>query len=164
MNIEISTKEYRDLMDILHIADVVLSGHRRAADERSVRHRSLIQKLYAFAKGQENLDRLISYNESAQAYVPTLEFEQNSLAHRLIDEFGDHLFWDELIARLSFRDAAQIVGGIDRLNAMNESERQAVEGPIRQHYIEEFSKNGVVNLAVIERFDSSGETVVRTSD
>jgi hypothetical protein len=28
MNIEISPKEYRDLLDILHIADVVMSGHR----------------------------------------------------------------------------------------------------------------------------------------
>jgi hypothetical protein len=27
MNIEISTKEYRDLLDILHIADVIMSGH-----------------------------------------------------------------------------------------------------------------------------------------
>jgi hypothetical protein len=164
MNIDISAKEYRDLLDILHIADVVLSGHRRAGDERSVRHRALVQKLYAYAKGQENLDQLINYKESAHAYVPTIEFEENSLAHTLIDEFGDHLFWDELITRLSFRDAAQIAGGIDRLNAMNESERQAVEGPIRQHYLEEFSKNGVANLAVIERFDLGGRVSARTSD
>jgi hypothetical protein len=47
---------------------------------------------------------------------------------------------------------------------MNESERQAVEGPIRQHYLEEFSKNGVANLAVIERFDLGGRVSARTSD
>ncbi len=34
MNIEISAKEYRDLLDILHIADVVMSGHRREEDKR----------------------------------------------------------------------------------------------------------------------------------
>jgi hypothetical protein len=164
MNIEISTKEYRDLLDILHIADVVLSGHRREGDERSVRHRALIQKLYAFAKGEENLDRLISYNENAHTYVPTVEFEESSLAHMLIDEFGDHLFWDELISRLSFRDAARIAGGIDRLTAMNDSERQAAEGPLRQRYLAEFSKNGVANLAVIERFDIGGGIPVKTSD
>jgi hypothetical protein len=163
MNIEISTKEYRDLIDILHIADVIMSGHRREEDPRSARHRSLIQKLYALAGG-EGLERLIRNNESTRTYTPTAEYEENSLAHVLIDEFGDHLFWDELISRLSVRDAAQNVGGIDHLNAMSDSERHAAEGPIRQRYIEEFSKNGVGNLVVIEQFGIRGGMPVKTSD
>lgn len=163
MNIEISTKEYRDLLDILHIADVVMSGHRREEDKRTGRHRALIQKLYALARG-EGLDRLMSYNESVNKYVPTGEFEESSLAHAVIEEFGDHLFWDELISRLSVRDAAQIAGGLERLNAMSDSDRQMLEGPIRQQYIEEFSKNGVANLVVIERFGTVGGKPVKTSD
>ncbi|MGE5173310.1 MAG: hypothetical protein ACM3MD_05725 [Betaproteobacteria bacterium] len=163
MNFEISTKEYRDLLDILHIADVVMSGHRREEDKRTERHRALIQKLYALAKEDGN-DLLISYNESVNKYIPTAEFEQSSVAHVLIHEFGDHLFWDELINRLSIRDAAQIAGGIDRLNAMSDSDRQAVEGPIRQRYIEEFTTNGVAGLEVIERFGIGGGILVKTSD
>jgi hypothetical protein len=163
MNIEISTKEYRDLLDILHIADVVMSGHRREENKRTALHRALIQKLYALARG-EGLDRLISYNESVHKYVPTAEFEQGTLAHVAIDEFGDHLFWDELISRLSARDAAQIAGGIERLNAMSDSDRQTVEGPIRQRYIEEFATYGVANLEIIERFNIGGGIPVKTSD
>lgn len=163
MNIEISTKEYRDLLDILHIADVVMSGHRREEDKRTERHRALIRKLYTLAGG-EGLDRLMSYNESAHKYVPTAEFEQSTLAHTVTDEFGDHLFWDELISRLSVRDAAQIAGGIERLNAMSDRDRQAVEGPIRQRYIEEFTTNDVANLEVIERFSIGGGIPVKTSD
>ena len=41
MNIELTVKEYRDLLDIAHIADVILSGHRREPDKRSERHRVL---------------------------------------------------------------------------------------------------------------------------
>ena len=163
MNIEITTKEYRDLLDILHIADVVMSGHRREEDLRSVRHRALIQKLYALA-GREGVEKLIGYNESSHTYVPTADYEESSLAHVLIDEFGDHLFWDELISRLSVRDAARNAGGIDRLNAMSDSERQAAEEPIRQRYIEEFSKNGISNVAIIERFTLGGVMPVKTSD
>jgi hypothetical protein len=163
MHIEISTKEYRDLLDILHIADIVISGHRREEDKRSERHRAIIQKFYALARG-EGLDRLIGHIESVQQYVPTAEFEETSLAHAVIDEFGDHLFWDVLISRLSVRDVAQIAGGIDRLNAMSDSDRQAVEGPIRQRYIEEFSANGVANLEVIERFSTGEGIPVKTSD
>lgn len=163
MNIELSAKEYRDLLDILHIADVVLSGHRREPDKRSELHIKLIQKLYALAQG-EGLDRLINREESTGVSVPTAEFEATTLAHVAINEFGDHLFWDELISRLSMRDAARKAGGLERLNAMNESERLAAEGPIRQHYIDEFSKNGLENLVVIEGFSDIDKVPVQTSD
>jgi hypothetical protein len=162
MNIELTEKEYRDLLDILHIADVVLSGHRREEDKRSERHRALIQKLYALAKGGES-GRLITYAEKTRRYLPTIEFEDNSIAHPLLDEFSDHLFWHELISRLSIRDAAQVVGGLEHLNAMNERDRQAVEGPVRQRYMEEFAANGVENVEVVQRFSGAG-TTVRTSD
>jgi hypothetical protein len=163
MNIEMSAKEYGDLLDMLHIADVVMSGHRREKDVRTERHRALIQKLYALAHS-EGLDRLIRYNERVNAFVPTAEFEQSSPAHAVIDEFEDHLFWDELISRLTVRDAARVAGGTDRLNALSDSDRQAVEGPIRQRYIEEFSANGAANLSVIQRFVINGGKPVRTSD
>lgn len=163
MNIELDAKEYRDLLDILHIADVVLSGHRREADKRSERHIKLIQKLYELARG-EGLDRLIRQEGGAGVSVPTEEFEASTLAHVVLNEFGDHLFWDELISRLSVRDAARNTGGLERLNAMNDSDRQVAEGPIRQHYIEEFSRNGIANLAVIEGFSNIRKVPVQTSD
>ncbi len=163
MNIEISDKEYRDLLDILHIADVVMSGHRREEDGRTARHRALIQKLYGLAHN-ESFDRLISYNESRNKYVPTGDFEQNTLAHRVIDEYGDHLFWDQLISRLSVRDAALIAGGMDQLNAMNDNDRGQVEGPIRQRYIEEFTSHGVANLEILERFGAGNAMPIKTSD
>jgi hypothetical protein len=163
MNIEISEKEYRELLDILHIADVVMSGHRREEDRRSAPHRSLIQKLYSLAL-REGLENLIKYDELTHVHTPTAAFEENTLAHSVIDEFGDHLFWDELITRLSVRDAAQEAGGVDRLSALNESDRRAVEGPIRQRYLEEFSKNGAANVVVVARFDLGGGLPVKTSD
>jgi hypothetical protein len=163
MNIDISTNECRDLLDILYIADVVMSGHRRENIMRSKQHRALIQKLYALAR-DEGLDRLIGYNERANAYIPTAEFEESSLAHDVIDEFVDHLFWDQLIHRLSMRDAVQIAGGIDRLNALSDSDRQALEGPIRQRYIQEFATNGVASLEIVERFSIGAGTQVKTSD
>lgn len=163
MNLELSAKEYRDLLDVLHIADVVMSGHRREEDGRTGRHRALIQKLYASAQGA-GFERLISYDGSAKRYVPTRDFEQGSLAHAVINEFGDHLFWDQLISRLTERDASQTAGGTERLHTMTDSERRHVEGSIRQQYIEEFTTNGVANLAVVEGFAASGGKTVRTSD
>ena len=163
MKIELSTQEFRDLLDILHIADIILSGHRREKDPRTERHRALIQQLYARSLA-EGFDRLFNYDAGAQNYIPAREFEESTLAHALIDEFGDHLFWDELISRLSARDTAQMAGGIERLNALAESNRQQLEGPVRQRYIEEFSLHGVDNLDVVERFSFGRGTAVKTSD
>jgi hypothetical protein len=164
MNIDISTNEFRDLLDILHVAEVIVSGHRKEGDKRTERHRALIQKLYALAE-QEGFDKLFTYNKSVNKYVPTREFEQSSVAHVLLDEFGDHVFWDELIARLSVRDAAQMAGGMDRLNEMNEGDRQALEESIRKRYLDELSAHGVANLTIIEQFSSNGEKMpVETSD
>lgn len=163
MNLTISRQEYQDLLDLLHIADVVMTGHRKEEDPRSTRHRAFIQKMYALAKG-EGLEQLVGYDESMRKYVPSMEFEKNSLAHAVLDEFSDHLFWAQLISDLSVRDAAQTVGGIEQLNALNNTDRQAVEGPIRLRYIEEFASHGVANLAVIERFNTSGGVPIKTSD
>lgn len=163
MNIEISTQEYRDLLDMLHLADVVMSGHRREEDKRTERHRALIQKLYALGPG-EGFGAMIGYSPSAQAYMPTGEFEKSSIAHALLDEFGDHLFWDELINRLSMRDAARTAGGTERLTGMGSHDREQVVGPIRQHYIEEFSANGVANLELVEQFGAPEGLPFKTSD
>jgi hypothetical protein len=162
MHIELSEQEYRNLLDVLHIADVVMSRHRREPDPRSELHRALLQKLYALAEGAGQA-RLIQRN-GVGTFVPTADFEGQTLAHLLIDEFSDHLFWDELISRLAVRDAAREAGGMDRLNAMNDDERQAAEGPLRQRYIDEFSANGIANLALVERFATGPHTQVKTSD
>jgi hypothetical protein len=65
---------------------------------------------------------------------------------------------------LSARDAAQIAGGTERLNTLSESDREALEGPIRQRYVQEFATNGVAGLEVVERFGIGERTQVRTSD
>lgn len=163
MNIELTSKEYRDLLDILHIADMIMTGHRRGEDKRTEGHRALLQKLYAHA-GSEGFDRLIRHNQYLNKYEPTDDFEQNTLAHGLVNEFGEHLFWDQLISRLTVRDAAQLTGGAERLDSMSNSDRQHVEEPIRQRYIQEFGTNGVDNLEVIERFTAVEGMPLPTSD
>lgn len=163
MNIEIDAKEYRDLLDILHIADVVMSGHRKGEDTRSERHRALIQKLYALAK-EAGVDRMMSFNDNLHKYVPTGAFEESTLAHVVLDEFGEHLFWDHLINRLSQRDIAQLAGGVEQMKTLSETDRQNLEGAIRQRYVEEFAANDIVNLRLIQQLDTVAGIPARTSD
>jgi hypothetical protein len=161
MHIEIDAQEYRDLLDIVHIADVVLSGHGRGADKRSERHRLLIQKLYGMAKAA-GFESLMGFDEEAKKHVPTALFEQGTLAHTVLNEFGEHLFWDHLINKLAQRDAAQMTGGIARLAAMDEKDRHGLFHALRQRYAEEFQANDITNLKLVEPFAAG--VPVKTSD
>lgn len=163
MTIDLSAKEFRALLDILHMADVVLSGHRREPDQRSEQHRELIQRLYSEAR-QRGFERLIAHDTSTGRFGPTAEFEERTLAHAAITEFGDHLFWDELVTRLSARDASRRAGGFDRLSALSEQDRQSAEAPFRSRYVEEFAKHGIANLTVVESFGVPREEILVTSD
>lgn len=165
MNIELDEKEYRNLLDLLHIADVVLSGHRKTEDMRSARHRALIQKLYALAKNA-GLDKLMTFKDDVKRYAPTPAFEESTLAHVVLDEFGEHLFWDHLTNRLSQRDAAQLAGGVGGLKSMSDTDLQRLHGAIKQRYIEEFSAHDITNLRLIDPEPASpvAEEPVKTSD
>ncbi len=163
MKIEITKEEYRALLDILHIADVIISGHRRQEDPRTVGHRKLLQSLYARA-GEAGFGDLFVYHAAEQKHHPTEAFENVALSHALIDEFVDHAFWDQLISRLTTRDAAAAAGDRERLQALSESDREALERPINERYIREFSEHGIENLAVVDRFVSGEGAAVQTSD
>lgn len=156
MNIELSRDEYRRLLDILHLADVVLL--KAEADEAE---RSLIQKMYAHAS-QEGFADSIGYDHVRDRYIPTWKFERTTDAHERIEQFSNNLFWDQLVNRLTMRDAAKLVGGIEQLNAMTEDQHQEMEAPIRERYIQEFSTNGLTNLTLDYRGDLKGPS--HTSD
>ncbi len=163
MKIELTNAEYRSLLDILHIAEVIMSGHRRHEDLRTTSHRKLLQALYSRA-GEAGLGNLFTYHAAEQKHHPTEEFENGALSHALIDEFIDHAFWDQLISRMTMRDAALTAGGRERLLEMSENEREAIERPLNERYIREFTQNGIENLEVVDRFGTGPGLAVQTSD
>ncbi len=163
MKIELTNAEYRSLLDILHIAEVIMSGHRRQEDLRTTGHRKLLQALYARAQ-EAGYGNLFTYHAAEQKHHPTDEFENGALSHALIDEFVDHAFWDQLIARMTSRDAAVAAGGKERFTALGESERETLERPINERYIREFTQNGIENLEVVDRFGTGPGLAVQTSD
>jgi hypothetical protein len=162
MNISITDEEYRDLVDILHVSEWVITAH--TAEERvpGKRHLALIQKLYALA-GEAGLGHLVTRDRDAGKYFPAKEHESASPAHGFIDEFVEHAFWDELIYRMSERDAMRQAGGADGWNALAPGDRSAIEAPIERRYAEEFGRNGIENLAIVEPL-GTGIARPKTSD
>lgn len=163
MNVEITKEEYRDLLDLLHIASWVLVAHKTEKDPRTEKYDTVIQKFYALAE-EMGSGSLIEHDSHAGKYHPTREFEESSNVMDFIDEFVDHAFWDELIIRLAERDASRQVGGYEQLDLLSHEDRHALEDPLEERYSGEFNENGINRLEIVERFGDDASTPVTTHD
>jgi hypothetical protein len=163
MKIEITKPEYRDLLDLLYIAEWVLIAHKTGDDPRTKPYDKLIQKFYSHAK-EAGYDRLVEHDPLTRDHYTTREFEEASKATVFIDEFVDDSFWDELIIRLAERDAAHQAGGYEQLGLLNPADKHALQAPIEERYSEEFNGHGLDHVVLGHQFGIDLTKPVKTSD
>ena len=147
MEINITKREYRDLLDILYIADWVLNAHKSSDDPETARYGKLEQKFYSRAK-EMGFDNLIEYAPELERYFPTKEFEETITIAGFIDEFENDTFWVELIYRLADRDLARQEGGIENVIKLSTIERIEKSTRLEGYYATEFEANGLGNLKI----------------
>lgn len=146
MNVSLTQREYRLLLDLLLSADWVIHGHRREEPAEAEPYRMLIQKFLSLA-GEFGLEGLIEIDEERNQYRPTEQFEQNTAAWRLLDEYDDLVFWEELIVRLAERDIARMPGKSD-IEAMSGEEYDRLAQPLEEKYAGEFFEHGIDRLTL----------------
>jgi hypothetical protein len=148
MKINITKKEYRDLLDILSIADWVLTAHKTEPDSRVEKYEELTQKFYSLAEEMGCKD-LVKFDSRLGKYYPTGKYETIGQDEEFIEEFENDSFWEELISRLAIRDMIRHVGGTDKLSQMNGEERLHMQLPLEQKYADEFDNHGLDNLVIL---------------
>lgn len=160
MNIEVTEDEYGKLLEMVYMAEWVLTAHKQP-DERMEHYTQIIQKLYARARDTAYAE-MVTYDEDLEKYLPARRLEEDSEARRLLDQFADETFWHELIYRFTQRDAETRAGGSERFMSLPPDKRFDMETPIEEKYIEEFEKYGIERLEIVEQFGP--DTGVKTSD
>jgi hypothetical protein len=163
MKVDISTQEYRDLLDVLSIADWVMMAHKTGQDSRIGPYEKLIQKFYSLAKDM-GYDTLVEYDAREGRYHLTRTFEDTTRSWEFIDEFTEDTFWDELTHRMTERDMARQVGGYEKLRSLSREDWSALEAPIHERYSEEFYQNGIERMAIVEHYEHDRAKPVRTHD
>ena len=160
MKIDLTRKEYRDLLDMLTIADWVLNAHKAVADPRTERYKKLEQKFFALAK-QMKYENLVSYAPVHNRYFPTREYEETSSTQTFIVEYETDSFWEELTSRLAERDLARQLGGDDRVSTLSPEDLFEKLGQLEEYYGDEFSQNGLENLRLRNKkwLSQPGKTV-----
>ena len=146
MNIDFTNKQYRLLLDILSIADMVMTSHKDESDERVAPYLELQQKVFS-AASEFGFDNLISYDKELDGYFPTMEFENNSDDQVFMDEYDENNFWEMLAVRLAQRDLVDEIGE-DAFLEMEPVERITLEDNRADRYFDEFESNGIINIRV----------------
>lgn len=133
MNVELTEKEFRRLLDMVYIGNWVLNSCRD--DDRFEDYDLLEEKLFSLCP--EHGMRTLVQRWRGHSY-PSRAFEEGGI-HEAIADYEDAVFYDILAEELARRDmdAEQLL----------QSDTEELARRIDEYY-EEFEKNGIDNVKV----------------
>jgi len=144
MKIELSKKEYRDLLDLLAISDWVLNANAAGGErEETSKYKEVEQKILSFAK-EYHFENLVEYDDDSKEYRHSKAYEDDEYM-RFVDEYSEDVFWNELSDQLSSRDFIEEVGE-EKYSEMEPGQRLVKLSRLAEKYDDEFEKNGIKNV------------------
>ena len=146
MNVSLTQREYRLLLDLLIAGDWIIHAHRSEEPPEAEPYRMVIQKFLSLAETFE-LGDLVEIDSEYNQYRPTERFEHDTEAWRLLDDYDDRVFWEELIQRLAERDVSSMPGKGDVAN-MSGEDYERLAGPLEERYAREFHDHGLDRLTL----------------
>ncbi|NLW64881.1 MAG: hypothetical protein GXY26_01415 [Clostridiales bacterium] len=133
MEIELTKKEFRHLLDLVYIGNWILNSVR--GNDRFENYDLLQEKIFAIA-AQEG------FSELSQSYMghifPSRAYEEGGI-HDAVADYEDAIFFDILAEELARRDMTE-----EHLNPEDISELTAR----MDDYMNEFEVNGVTNICL----------------
>lgn len=135
MNIELTEKEFRRLLDLVYIGNWVLNSTR--GEDRFEDYDIIQEKLFALC-AKNGMNALITRWHGH--IFPSNAYENGGI-HEAIADYEDAVFFDILAEELARRD----------LNCIDSTPEEDPELAARMDaYLDEFEKNGIDNLSLDE--------------
>ena len=133
MNIELTEKEFRRLLDMVYIGNWILHACRE--DDRFEDYDDLEEKLFSLCP-EHGMAALCELWEGH--IYPSRAFEEGGI-HEAIADYEDAVFYDILAEELARRDMS------DEQISQNDTEELAER---MEEYYDEFEENGIDNVRV----------------
>lgn len=133
MNLELTTKQFRRLLDLVYIGNWILNSTR--GDDRISDYDEVESALFAAARshGMESLSERFGKD-----YIPSRAFAEGGI-HEAIMDYEDTVFFEILAEELARRDLQMQGTPEDDLDELNARIRD---------YIAEFELNGTDNIII----------------
>ncbi|WP_181349289.1 hypothetical protein [Thalassobacillus sp. CUG 92003] len=138
VHIELSSEQYRKLVEALYLGTWMVNSTRMELDEAFEEVRHLV-----LAKHQEaGLEDEIFHQEESNIYDLEIEYE-TELLDRYVEPYDEASFGDKLVEKLAEKELVREYGApIETMTDEIMARRMQLEEQIR----EEISKNGLTNL------------------
>ncbi len=133
MNIELTSKEFRRLLDLVYIGNWILNSTRE--NDRFEDYDLLEEKIFALCK-QQGMKSLIQVVDGR--IYPSRAYEEGGI-HEAIADYEDAVFFEILAEELARRDMDYADIGPDKYDELTTR---------MDSYMAEFEKNGVENVSV----------------
>ena len=133
MQIDLSKKEFRRLLDMVYIGNWILNSTR--GDDRFADYDDLESKLFALCRGN-GMDALVERYEGTD--VPSRAFSDGGI-HEAIMDYEDTVFYEILAEELARRDL-----GLEDCDPDDFTELTAR----MEEYLAEFDKNGLNTINI----------------
>jgi hypothetical protein len=146
MKIDITKNEYRLLLDILYLGEWMLNSHDLGEDPAKSRYVDVVQKFYSYAD-EMGCGDLIDAFKDENRYYPNRKYEEKSGVLELTQDYDEQSFWQELVSRLSDRDALHSLNSND-MKDLTPAEYIELTYPFEEKYYTEFETNGLDNLVL----------------
>lgn len=147
MNLHFTRTEYRTLVELLSIADRVMTADLESDDDIDrTPYQALIQKVFAKAQAM-GCDDYIRYQPALGGFYETQAMEKSSPCHARFDAFESSVFWKTLVDSLATRDALGVEGEEAFLSKPLDAQCEAIDNA-RDRWAREFGAHGVKRLTV----------------
>ena len=147
MQIELSKKQYRDLVEFLDTANYIYGYAGDVVDD------------IKYKKKSDDLDGLISHVlESAKDFdsedlvdeFDGRKFVDEEISEKHLDmifEYDEYIAWEKIVEMLTRRDFVRKYG-IEKIRKMSDHERIEKEGEIEDKYWEEVDEHGLERMEI----------------
>jgi hypothetical protein len=150
VKINITKKEYHNLLDILFMADWIINAFAEDDRPEAKEYRDLEQKFFSFAK-EYGVDDLIELDTQDGQFYPTRKMEDKTRAMDFINEFEEETLWDELIERLAMRDLVEKHGSEITTSVYEDKNTFMKLQNLQDKYVKEFKNHGIKNLRITSK-------------
>jgi hypothetical protein len=149
MKVSFTAKEYRQLLELVHLGMWTVTGYQGEETAAAKRYYGIDQRLMAMATDLGCAD-LVEEREDG-SLQPAPKLSEDERVRDLQSEFQNDVFWHELVARLADRDFAgdQAKRTMDTPGVEPPPSRDDQLKKIEDRYWTEFEKNDLAHVVVL---------------
>jgi hypothetical protein len=144
MKLELTNKQYRDLIELLFFGNWIANGTRTGAegDERLEQYEEIQDYILSQAKHFQAEDVV---RAKGNDFYTTMDFEESLMP--IVEEYDEYTFWEQISIQLAKRDLFREIGPVRQLKEEHRERMFEIEN----QYEIEFEKNGLKNLEIVKK-------------